>query len=127
MDQVCKQCQARVDEWNKTCGSCGFRLVLEPEEAIRERYLKAPSLGALLFTQGWTFGARLYIWFLISLVPGVGLLALFVCLFYGRRWSWKQGGWDSWEAFTDRMQLMDRIATAWFVGLLTAYVLARFR
>jgi hypothetical protein len=125
MKKVCKKCQDKVDVWNKKCGGCGFTLVLQPNEKIKARYLRTPSLGALLFTQGWTLGSRLYVWFLLSLVPVVGIVALFACMFFGRRWSYKQGGWASWEEFTDRMKLMDRIGMAWVAILLISYFFAR--
>ena len=126
MNRICKKCESVVDEWNEKCGGCGFHLVLEPEETVRAQYLKTPSLGALLFTQGWTFGSRLYIWFLLSLIPGVGLVALFMCLFFGRRWSWKQGGWGSFAEFTTRMRYMDVIAMVWILFLIASYLWVRY-
>lgn len=123
---TCVSCQQAVEEWNEKCAECGMHLVLESDEERRARYLRAPALGALLFTQGWTFGARLYVWFLISLIPAVGLVALFACLIFGRRWSWKQGGWASFEEFQSRMRLMDTIAIAWVVLLAGVYVWRRF-
>lgn len=115
-----------VEEWNERCRSCGVHLVLEPDDAHRARYLRGPSLGALLFTQGWAFGARLYIWFLLSLIPLFGLVALFACLFFGRRWSWKHGGWESWDAFRSRMRLLDLIGLSWVMLLIAVYLWRRF-
>ncbi len=126
MQTTCKQCKDQVDIWNKSCGSCGFHLVLEPDEAVRARYLKGPSLGALLFTQGWAFGARMYVWFLVSLIPVFGLIALFACLFFGRRLSWKQGGWSSWQEFQSRMKVMDIIGGVWIAILVGSYFAARY-
>ena len=80
MKKTCADCKKQVEEWNEKCGGCGFTLVIEPDEKRRARYLRGPSLGALLWTQGWTFGARLYLWFLLSLIPIVGFVALFACL-----------------------------------------------
>ena len=125
MNKTCKTCKKKVEIWNKQCKGCGFTLVLQPEEELKARYLRTPSLGALLFTQGWAFGARLYVWFLISLVPVVGIVALFATLFFGRRWSWKHGGWANWDEFKDRMKLMDTIGIIWIVILLIGYVSAR--
>src|SRR3989338_933173 len=118
---ICTSCKKMVDEWNQTCGSCGFQLVLEPDEIARARYLRGPSLGALFFTQGWTFGARLYVWFLLSIIPIVGIVVLFVCLFFGRRWSWKRGGWTSWQEFQIRMRVLDICAISWLVCLVGVY------
>ncbi len=123
MNTTCKDCKKDVEIWNKRCEGCGYTLVLEPEEAIKVRYLRGPALGALLFTQGWAFGARTYVWFLISLIPVVGIVALFACLLFGRRWSWKYGGWGSWEEYRERMRLMDGIGFAWvaLLGVLYLY------
>lgn len=126
MTHTCKSCRAEVEAWNEKCRSCGFTLELVPDERRKARYLRGPSLGALLWTQGWTFGARLYFWFLISLIPAVGLVALFVCLFLGRRLSWKYGGWSDWEEYEARMRLMDRIGIVWILILAAVYVYVRF-
>jgi len=122
---VCHQCSANIEEWNERCGGCGYTLVLEPEEKVRARYLRGPSLGAMLFTQGWTVGARLYLLFLLSIIPIVGVGVLVVCLLFGRRLSWKYGGWSDWEEFRSRMILLDVIGGIWLIGLLVAYFLAR--
>jgi hypothetical protein len=125
MESTCRACKAKVEEWNEECGSCGFRLVMEPEERVRARFLRGPAVGALLFTQGWAFGARLYVWFLLSLIPIVGLVVLFVLLLAGRRLSWKSGGWGSWEEFRSRMKMLDLLAAAWFLMLIVVYVVLR--
>jgi len=117
----CTNCQKEVEEWNQKCGSCGFHLVLEPDELLRARYLRGPSLGALFFTQGWTLGARLYVWFLFSFVPIVGIVVLFICLIFGRRWSWKSGGWSNWQEFQKRMRLLDLIGVIWMAILIGVY------
>ncbi len=122
MEQTtCTGCRKQVELWNKKCRGCGFVLVLEPEEKIKQRYLRGPALGALLWTQGWTFGARLYIWFLVSLIPVFGLVALFICLFFGRRMAWKYGGWADWGEFQARMKLMDALSIIWIVCLIAGY------
>ncbi len=123
---TCADCKNIVEEWNERCGKCGVHLVFEPDEKRKARYLRGPSFGALLFTQGWTMGARLYLWFLFSLIPVFGLVALFVCLFFGRRWSWKHGGWTSWEEFQSRMRLLDGIGIIWVVLLISIYLWRRY-
>ncbi len=125
MNKTCKNCKDQVDVWNKKCGGCGFTLVLQPDEQRKAQFLKTPSLGALLFTQGWTAGSRLYVWFLLSLVPVFGIVALILCLFFGRRWSWKQGGWSSWEEYTKRMKLLDILGVAWIMFLIISYFVAK--
>jgi hypothetical protein len=126
MNATCTSCKREVEEWNERCKSCGFTLELVPDQRRKARYLRGPSLGALLFTQGWAFGARLYAWFLLSLVPVVGIVALFACLFFGRRWSWKYGGWSDWDEFQNRMRLMDMIGVVWVAILAGLYLYARF-
>ncbi len=121
MDQVCKQCKEKIEEWNERCHGCGFILVLEPDEKKRARYLRGPALGALLWTQGWAFGARLYVWFLLSLIPIVGFVALFALLLFGRRWAWKYGGWSDWDEFKSRMRLLDVLSVIWVGGVMVAY------
>ncbi len=115
-----------VEEWNKTCGACGLRLVLEPDEVHQARYLRGPALGALLFTQGWAFGARLYLLAILSCIPIVGIPVLGGSLLFGRRLSWKYGGWPSWEVFQARMRLLDVLGMAWILALLGAYFFFRF-
>ncbi len=125
-EKTCHACKQFVDEWNEKCASCGMHLVLEPDEVRKARYLKGPALGAMLFTQGWTFGARLYVWFLLSLIPVIGIGALVACLFFGRRWSWKHGGWATWEEFQSRMRVLDTIAIIWVIILIALYMWRRY-
>ncbi len=91
MNRTCTSCKHEVEDWNEKCGGCGYTLELVPDDQKKARFLRGPALGALLFTQGWAFGARLYFWFLLSLVPVFGLIALIVGVFFGRRLSWKYG------------------------------------
>jgi hypothetical protein len=125
MNNTCTSCKKEVDEWNKKCNNCGFTLVLEPEQETRARFLRGPSLGALFFTQGWALGARLYFWFLISLIPAVGIAALILCTIFGRRWSWKNGGWSDWNTFTKRMKVMDALGVAWVLMLVIVYFVVK--
>lgn len=117
----CPKCREHVKEWNLRCKDCGFTLILEPKEEARKRYLRGPSLGALFFTQGWAFGARLYLLFVLSFIPIIGFLVLFAGFFFGRRLSWTQGGWGSWQEFQARMKILDLIGVAWVVFLLLLY------
>jgi hypothetical protein len=122
---ACPDCKTLVKEWNKKCEGCGYKLVLEPEAEARASYLRRPSLGALLWTQGWAFGARTYLWFVVSLVPIVGVAALIILVIFGRRISWSRGGWASWDEFQSRMKMMDVIGVIWILMLVVIYFLAR--
>lgn len=123
MRKICSLCLAKAKEWKKKCLDCGFTLVLEPEEKSQAKYLRTPSLGALLFTQGWTLGARLYILFFLSLIPIVGIPILVVCVLFGRHLSWRFGGWSDWSEFTKWMRIMDIIGVVWVMILVIAYFL----
>lgn len=125
MTKTCPECKVLVKEWNEKCQGCGFTLVLEPDDVARARYLRGPSLGALLWTQGWAVGARTYLWFLASLIPIVGIAALIVLTLFGRRMSWARGSWASWAEFQKRMRLMDAIGVAWILILVAVYFLVR--
>jgi len=121
MSKVCPTCLKEVEECKEKCGDCGYTLILEPEEKTRAKYLRTPSLGAMLFTQGWTFGARLYVPFLLSLIPIVGIPVLVFCTLFGRRLSWKFGGWSDWQEFQKWMKIMDGVAIAWIILLIISY------
>ena len=121
MQTTCTSCTAEIDALKEKCHACGLELVVEPDDVVRARSLRRPSLGALFFTQGFALGARLYGWFLLSLVPVVGLAALAAMVVFGRRWSWKRGGWTDWKEFEDRMRLLDVIAAVWIVSMLIGW------
>ena len=118
MEKICPNCKKQIRQLNQKCQHCGFKIIIEPNEETKKKYLRGPSLGALFFTQGWAFGARLYIWFILSLIPFFGLIVLLLCFFFGRRWSWQYGGWSDWGEFQDRMKLLDIIAIFWVLGLI---------
>jgi len=117
MQTTCTNCKLEVDALKAKCAACGLTLTLEPDEARRARSLRMPSLGALLFTQGWTLGARTYLLFLLSLIPVVGVGVLIVSVLFGRRLSWKHGEWASWEEFEERMHWLDLMSFVW-IGIL---------
>jgi hypothetical protein len=121
MSKICEQCKKTVDECNEKCGDCGYVLVMEPEEKLRAKYLRAPSLGALLFTQGWALGARLYILFLFSLIPIIGIPNMIICILFGRQLSWKFGGWSDWQEFQKWMKILDGLAIVWILILVGVY------
>ncbi|EKD33402.1 MAG: hypothetical protein ACD_76C00039G0008 [uncultured bacterium] len=124
-NKTCANCRQLVDEWNESCKKCGFTLVLEPDEKSQARYLRGPSLGALLFTQAWCVGARLYIWFLFSLIPIAGIAVLIIMVLFGRRLSWKYGGWQSFEEYKTRMRNLDILGAVWVILLIAVYFVAR--
>ena len=125
MKDVCQNCQAQVKQLNNVCQGCGFTLVIEPDQTRKEKFLRVPSLGALLFTQGWTFGARLYLLFVLSLIPIVGFLVLFVGVIFGRRLAWRYGSWKDWHEFETRMHLLDVIGVIWIGILVGIYFFLR--
>lgn len=121
MEKLCGSCKTKVEEWNEKCKGCGFTLIIEPAEKTRAKYLRTPSLGALFFTQGWTLGARLYLFFLLSLIPIVGIPVLVISTLFGRRLSWKFGSWSDWSEFQKWMKIMDAVGIAWILLLVILY------
>ncbi len=122
----CPDCLQKLKEAQRACGACGYTVELVPKEEQIERYLKRPSPGGLFFTQAYAFGTRQYMWFIVSLIPVVGLAALVVMFLFGRRWSWHVGGWENFEEFKKRQRLMDTIAYVWLVVLLVGYAWLRW-
>lgn len=51
--------------------------------------------GALLITPIWSIIHKKYLIFILSLIPGVGILASFMSLIYGGRWAWDSKQWES--------------------------------
>jgi len=121
MEKLCGSCKSKIEEWHEKCSGCGFTLIFEPEEKTRAKYLRTPSIGALFFTQGWTLGARLYLLFLLSLIPIVGIPVLVISTLFGRRLSWKFGSWSDWGEFQKWMKIMDVIGISWIVLLAVLY------
>ena len=119
---TCPDCRIKVQELQEQCQHCGFNIIIEPKEKARARYLRGPSLGALFFTQGWTLGARQYLWFIASLIPSICIAALIICTLFGRQLAWKFGGWSSWEEFRQRMRVLDIIGVIWILILLAIYL-----
>lgn len=99
---------------------------LVSKEQDMERYLKRPSLGGLFWTQAYAFGTRQYLWFILSILPITGFVALPAMFLFGRRWSWRVGGWENFETFKKRQLLMDRIGIAWIILLALIYAYLRF-
>ena len=116
----------KLKELQKLCGSCGYTVELVPAEEMTARYLKRPSPGGLFWTQAYALGTRQYLWFILSLIPVVGIVALFVMFFFGRRLSWETGGWNSFAEYKKRQQLMDGLAYGWLAILLGIYLYTKY-
>jgi len=69
----------------------------------------------------------MYLLFVISLIPGVGISALIIGAIFGRRLSWKFGSWGSWQEYTSRMRLLDIIGIVWICLLGFVYLYFRFK
>lgn len=122
----CPDCLEKLREAQRICEGCGYTVELVPKEEVIERYLRRPSPGGLFWTQAYAFGTRQYIWFIVSLVPIVGFVALGAMFLFGRRWSWRVGGWDNFEEFKKRQRLMDGVAYAWLCVLIFVYIYLRW-
>jgi hypothetical protein len=125
-DKKCPDCLDKLREAQDICGACGYKVELISEEKQIERFIKRPSPGGLFFTQAYAFGTRQYLWFIASLIPILGFVALGVMFLFGRRLSWRFGGWDSFEEYKKRQTTMDVVSCVWLAILLSAYLLLRF-
>ncbi len=121
--KTCPECLEKLKEAQRFCASCGYHVELVPDEVVKERFLRRPSPGGLFWTQAYALGSRQYLWFFLSLIPVVGFVALFAMFFFGRRWSWQVGEWESFEEYHRRQVLLDWIGYGW-IGLLTAGYIA---
>lgn len=124
--KTCPECLEKLKELQELCGSCGYKVELVPEDEVMQRYLKRPSPGGLFWTQAYALGTRQYLWFILSLIPIVGFVALGAMFWFGRRWSWEVGGWENFAEFKKRQQLMDGLAYGWLALLIGAYLYTRF-
>lgn len=124
--KTCPECFTKLRELQALCGGCGYRVELVSKEEDMERYLKRPSLGGLFWTQAYAFGTRQYMWFILSILPITGFVALPAMFVFGRRWSWKVGGWKNFEEFKKRQVLMDGIGVAWILFLVSIWAYFRY-
>lgn len=125
-NKTCPDCLDRLRAAQKACEACGYKVELVPKEKQIEKFLKRPSPGGLFFTQAYALGTRQYMWFIISLIPIAGFVALGAMFLFGRRWSWHVGGWDNYEQYKKRQRLMDTIAYIWLAILILGYLYLRF-
>ncbi len=125
--QKCTNIKVKAKQLDNQAKGCGFRVRLEPAEESMKRYLRTPSLGALLWTQVWAVGARMYFWFVLSLIPIVGFVPLIVLTIRGRQLSWNAGQWESFEVFKRRMRILDIVALVWFGILVGVYLYMRYK
>ncbi|HJN84773.1 MAG TPA: hypothetical protein QF873_00455 [Patescibacteria group bacterium] len=123
----CPDCLTKLREAQRACKACGYTIELVPKEEVMERYLRRPSPGGLFWTQGYALGTRQYMWFVVSLIPIAGFVALGAMFIFGRRWSWHVGGWSSFDEFKKRQRLMDTLAYVWFGGLVLVWAYLRWR
>lgn len=59
-----------------------------------ERYLKKFNWGAFISPISWGFGNKCYLT-LLTLVPVLNIVWVFVCGFQGNRWAYKNGNYAS--------------------------------
>lgn len=126
LKNACPECFTKLKELQKLCHGCGYKIELVTVDEEIERFVKRLSPGGLLWTQAYALGTRQYLWFVLSILPITGFLALPAMFIFGRRWSWRVGDWNSFDEFKQRQKLMDRIGIAWVLFLLLVYLYFRF-
>jgi hypothetical protein len=122
----CPDCYTKLRELQALCGQCGYKIELVTKDEEIERFINRFSVGGLFWTQAYALGTRQYVWFILSILPITGFVALPAMFVYGRRWSWHVGGWESFDEYKKRQILMDRIGMVWFGLLLLIYLYFRF-
>lgn len=127
LKRTCPECYTKLRELAQVCAGCGYKIELVTKDEDVERFIRRPSVGGLLWTQAYAFGSRQYIWFVLSILPLTGLIALPAMFLFGRRWSWHKGGWESFEEYKRRQILLDRIGTAWVLLLMVMIFYVRNR
>ncbi len=82
------------------------------------------SWSAFFGASLWAFGSRLYGWGVVSLIPGINVVAALVLGMRGRRESWKDGEWKDFADFWKRQkQLRNIVLAAWgVIGILVGIV-----
>jgi len=125
--QKCTNIKTEVKKLDRQAEGCGFRVHLESAEESMKRYLRTPSLGALLWTQVWALGARMYFWFILSLIPIVGFVPLIVLTIRGRQLSWNTGQWENFEVFKRRMRILDIVALVWLIIIVGVYLFIKYK
>lgn len=87
--------------------------------ADERRLLATWSWTAFFGAPLWAFGSRLYGWGVLSLIPGLHVIAGLVLGARGRREAWKEGEWKTFAEFWQRQKLLRPIVlAAWAVVVL---------
>ncbi len=126
LKNACPECFTKLKELQKLCYGCGYKIELVTADEDIERFIRRLSPGGLLWTQAYTLGTRQYLWFVLSVFPITGFVALPAMFIFGRRLSWKVGGWNNFDEFKQRQKLMDRIGIVWILFLILVYLYFRF-
>jgi len=81
--------------------------------------IKGWSWGAFLFNWLWAIGNKTWIG-LLTLVPFVGFIMMFILGVKGREWAWRNKKWDNIEHF----QRVQRKWSLWGIIVVGVYLLA---
>lgn len=81
------------------------------------------SWGAFLGGPIWAVGNKLYVWAVLGLLPIVNVYAMFKLGSQGRKMAWEEGGWQGFEQFKHRQQIMAWIILAFFIFSILAQFL----
>jgi hypothetical protein len=76
--------------------------------------------GAFLLNWIWGIGNNTFI-ALLALVPGVGLIMVFVLGAKGNRWAWENGRWDSIEHFKRVQRAWAKWAVIVWIGAIVLF------
>lgn len=140
MGKSCIACGAVLSDTAKFCPACGAAQSAQGTSGNPPPSPPPISAAVVVFPDsarkwswsafwlGWIWGIFNRVWIsLLTLIPLVNLVMMFVLGFKGREWAWKQGQWSSPEHF-ERVQKKWDIAgwmvagTAILIGVLAAAI-----
>ena len=110
----CYKCGAELDVTAESCKACGWQVNTKITENASGRGALSPvpravqgwSWGA--FGLGWIWGACHNVWVAFTtLIPGIGLVMMFVLGARGREWAWQRRRWESVADFEKSQQRWD--------------------
>lgn len=89
--------------------------------------------GVRADASGWNWGAFMYNWIwgvgnkayltLLALIPGFGLIWMFVCGAMGNKWAWENSDYDSYETFLQVQKTWNRAGILQLILALAGFLL----
>lgn len=85
--------------------------------------LRRWNWGAFVLTPWWTFTMRQAFWFVLALLPGIGIVAACYLALNGNELAWKSRHWASADHFADTQRIWNFCGIVLFILELIGVVL----